>query len=1053
MQNAPQEQAVPDVSSLSIRLLGDFEVSIAGRPLPRLRSRKGEWLLALLALNAGHPLGRDRLAGMLWPDSDESQALASLRQSLADLRKALGEEGQRIISHGVRALSLDTTGADVDIAAFDAAILQNDHASLERAVTLYRGALLEGCHEEWVLGERASREQSYLRALETLAEGAMGRGDFSAASSLWQRVVAADAFRESATRGWMLALARQGNPAAAVQVYRDLRLLLARELRTEPDAQTQALHLRLRLEARQPESAEAGRPREAPASSRPERHLPQPLTELVGRAQELAAISGLLLRSRLVTLTGPGGVGKTRLAIRVAEEWAEDHQEEVWFIDLAPLTDAALVVPTVAAVLGVREEPSKALSDTLAAALKSRSLLLILDNCEHLLETCAALAACLLSRGSTLRLLTTSRQALGLTGETVWAVPSLSVPGPQESLTLEAVLASEAVQLFVARASSVLAGFALIQANAPDIVQICRRLDGIPLAVELAAARVRLLSPAQIAARLDDRFHLLTQGSRAVLARQQTLRAAVDWSYHLLNAPERLLLARLSVFAGGWTLEAAEAICTENGLNADAVLDVLTGLVDQSLVAVEEIETERRYRLLETMRDYGRERLEECGDTERVKRRHREWYRQMAEQAEQGCRGLAQVLWLNRIAWEQDNLRAALHDYHVQGKARLESGSDPGLRLANALRLFWETRGSCREGRQWLQSLLASEVGTTAERASAFKNMGYLAMVEGDMETAGHMYTQSLTLFRQDNNRRGIGDVLNNMGIAAWWQADYAEARSLYEQSLAIDRELDDPYSQAGVLANLGLVAQCQADYGQARLFLEESLALRRTAGDQRGIASTLLNLGVVSVDDEDLATGTEYCEQSLTIFRSLGQKDGIAVSSTYLGIVAFQIGFLEKSRALHREALQLYQEIGDQRRIADSQGYLADISLAQGDGERAGELYREQFLMRTNLAEKRLLADALEGLSRLSTAQNQAARAVRLCSAAHALRAAIGAPLPRAERVRHERTLATLTEALGEALFAQEWQAGQTMTLEETTVYALTEERSADTACTVTEP
>ncbi len=342
-----REQAIPAVYSLSVRLFGGFEVSVCGQALPRLRSHKGECLLALLVLHAGRTVMRQRLAAMLWPDSDESQALASLRQSLADLRKALGEEGRRLVPIGARALSLNLTGADVDLTAFDTAIHQGDRASLELAVMLYRGPLLEGCHEEWVLGERASREQSYLSALETLASEAMSRCDFTRASSLWQRAVAVDAFRESAARGWMMALAQGGNSAAAIQVYRSLRLLLARELRTEPDAETRALYLSLRAEAQKPQAAKMGDARAEhwaePASSPPAWHLPRPLTELVGRRWETGEVSRLLFRSRLVTLTGPGGVGKTRLAIRVAEEWAEDQPDGVWFVDLAPLTDPALV--------------------------------------------------------------------------------------------------------------------------------------------------------------------------------------------------------------------------------------------------------------------------------------------------------------------------------------------------------------------------------------------------------------------------------------------------------------------------------------------------------------------------------------------------------------------------------------------------------------------------------------------------------------------------------------------------------------------------------------
>ena len=624
------QQVAQDARTLAfrVRLFGPFAAQVDGHPLPRLRSRKGQWLLALLALRSGRAVERSWLAGTLWPDTTEENALISLRQTLADLRHALGPEARRIVSPTTRTLSLDTVGASVDVAEFDAAVQQGDPASLERAVELHQKPLLEDCLEEWAVAEREERSRACLTALQTLASTALAQGEYAVAVTRLRRILAADPYHEVAVRDLMTALARSGDWGAMLLAYRDVRLLLQREFRAEPGAETRALYQRLRAEALA--SPQAAAPEADPAQTKaaPLGLLPRPLTELVGREQEASTVSALLFRSPLVTLTGPGGVGKTRLAIRVAEAWAEDQPDGVWFVDLAPLADAALVTRTVAAVLGVREEPGRALSDTLAAALRDRRLLLILDNCEHLLGACAALAARLLETSPNLRLLSTSRQALGLTGETVWRVPSLAVPDETESL--DAVARADAVRLFVERAVSGAPGFALTPQTSPAVAQICRRLDGIPLAIELAAARARMLSPEQIAARLDDRFHLLTQGSRAALPRQQTLRAAVDWSYDLLSEPERRLLARLSVFAGGWTLEAAEAICPGNGLEAPDVLDVLTELVDKSLVVVEtEAEQDRRYRLLETMRDYGRQRLEERGDGEWVKRRHREWYRQI----------------------------------------------------------------------------------------------------------------------------------------------------------------------------------------------------------------------------------------------------------------------------------------------------------------------------------------------------------------------------------------------------------------------------------------
>ncbi len=1046
-QPADGSRAV-ETYALRVRLFGPFGAWVEGRPLPRLRSRKGQWLLALLALREGRPVERTWLAGTLWPETTEENALVSLRQTLTDLRRALGREGVRITSPTTRTLAFDAADAFVDALVCDAALRQGDPAALERAVALQKRPLLEDCLEEWVAAERESRSRGCLAALQTLASAALAQGEFAAAVPHLRRIIASDPYHEVAQRDLLTALARSGELGAMLLAYRELRLLLQREFRAEPASETRALYQRLRAEALAPSKGAASEAATVRVRTASTGLLPRPLTELVGREQEVKAVSALLFGARLVTLTGPGGVGKTRLAIQVAEAWAEDQPDGVWFVDLAPLTDEALVPRSVAAVLEVQEEPGRPLSETLAAALRPRQLLLILDNCEHLLSACTALAACLLAACPNLRLLTTTRQALGLTGEAVWAVPSLSVPSLQDGVTVDAVARAEAVQLFVERADAVLTGFTLTAGNAQAVAHVCRRLDGIPLAIELAAARVRMLSPEQIAGRLDDRFRLLTQGSRTALPRQQTLRAAVDWSYDLLSKPERLLLARLSVFAGGWTMEAAEAVCSgngpEDGLEQADVLDVLTGLVEKSLVVVQpEAEPERRYRLLETMRDYGRQRLKEHGDEEGTLRRHRDYYRRLAERAEAGCRGLEQADWLNRLACEHDNLRAALRDYQAQGRTREDDGSDPGLDLANALRAFWDMRGHCREGRQWLQSLLQTDVGTKAQRAGAFKNLGLLAMAEADTEAACVAYAQSLALFRRANNRRGIGDVLNNMGIVAWWRADYAGARALYEESLEIDRDLGDRYSQAGVLGNLGLVAQCQGDYAQARLFLEQSLVLRRLVGDQRGIANALVNLGVVNLEDDNHQAAAKCCEQSLALFQTLGQKDGIAVSLTYLGCLALEDGASVRARALHSDALDLFRELGDNRRIADCLGNLAEVSLAQGDCDQAHTLYREQLLLRAKVGEKRPLAASFEGLSRLAMAQRQQTRSVRLFSIADALRVEISSPLPRTERQRRQRDLESLGETLGKALFTQEWEAGQTMVLEEAIEYALREERS----------
>ncbi len=456
--------------------------------------------------------------------------------------------------------------------------------------------------------------------------------------------------------------------------------------------------------------------------------LPVSVTSFIGRTRELAEVKQRLSATRLLTLTGPGGCGKTRLALQAATDLADKFVDGVWFVELSTLSDPRLVPYLVATALGVREEPNRPLAVTLVDALHPRRLLLVLDSCEHLIAACAEFSHTLLHGCPQLRILATRREVLGVAGELAWRVPPLASPDPQRLLSIEDLVQYEAVQLFVERARTALLTFTLTNRNASVVAQVCYRLDGIPLAIELAAARVKVLAVEQIAARLDDRFHLLTGGGRMVLPRQQTLQAAMDWSYDLLSEPERRLWHRLSVFAGGWTLEAAEAVCAGVGFDVADVLDRLTSLVDKSLVNVEAPDGEARYRLLETIRQYGLKKLERSGQAAVVRRQHLQWFVGLAERAEAELTGPDQGIWLERLETEYDNLWAVLEWSQTEAQ-----GAEAGLRLAAALWRFWLVHGHLREGRRWLEAVLAgSRVAWVAARAKALYGAGALAEDQGD---------------------------------------------------------------------------------------------------------------------------------------------------------------------------------------------------------------------------------------------------------------------------------------------------------------------------------
>ena len=759
---------------------------------------------------------------------------------------------------------------------------------------------------------------------------------------------------------------------AAVSL-RDLGNVRLKDLAT-PEHVYQVVHPQLRQEFPALRSLEAT-----------PNNLPQQATSFIGREKELEELNRLLARTRLLTLTGSGGCGKTRLSLQLAADSLEQFPDGAWFVELAPLSDPGLVPQTVSTVLGLMEEPGKPISQTLTEHLKDKRLLLLLDNCEHLLDVCAKLADALVRHCPSVQILASSREAFGIGGEQTYRVPSLSLPDPKQAHTPVSVAQFEAVQLFTDRALLARADFQVTKQNASTLASICFRLDGIPLAVELAAARVRFLSVEEINHKLDQRFRLLTGGSRTALPRQQTLRSLIDWSYDLLRDPEKLLLQRLSVFAGGWTLDAAEQVCAGEGEEDREALDLLTSLADKSLVVVEQNDGHSRYRLLETVRQYARERLLESGGGEAVRERHGDYFLALAEEAEPKLLGAEQAEWLRRLEEEHDNLRSALE------WSLAEAGSQEDLRLCGALNRFWSTRGHLAEGRKWCARILAKERAAerTPEYAKALNAAGNLAWHQTDYPAARALLEESLAIFRELDDRAGIAQSLNNLGNVAIEQGDYPAARALYEESLAIRRELGDRRGMATVLCNLGNVAYERGDFTAARI-LSEALAISRELGDRARIADALNNLGNLACNQGDFGSARALIEESLAIGRDLGDRDGIASSLHSLGVVAYLQGHLAAARALYTESLDNRRELDD----------------------RLG------------------IARALEGLAAVVAALGSSLRAARIWGAAQRLREEIGTPLSPTERSHYDQRAAAARAAADDAAFDRAWQEGRALTL-----------------------
>jgi non-specific serine/threonine protein kinase len=759
--------------------------------------------------------------------------------------------------------------------------------------------------------------------------------------------------------------------------------------------------------------------------------LPLALTSFVGREAELAEIQRLLGRRRLLTLTGTGGIGKTRLALEAARRLADAYADGVRLVELAVLTEPGLVPQAVADGLGVRERPGRAVHETLVANLQPRQLLLVLDNCEHLVQACAELAEGLLRACPELRILATSREPLRAEGETIWRVPSLSVPGPVNGRPIEETAGSEAGQLFIERAQAARPEFALTDRTARAVAEVCRRLDGLPLALELAAARVRVLDVEQLAARLDDRLRLLAVGSRTAPPRQQTLRAAVEWSYELLDDQERRLFERLAVFAGGWTLEAAEAVCSGGGLERADVLDLLGQLVDKSLVVSDATaEGPVRYRMLETLRAYARERLAASGGEKWSARRHAEYYLALAERAEPELTGREQQVWLERLEQEHDNLRAMLRWSLEAGDAEL------GLRLAGASGRFWWARGHLGEGRRWLEGLLAATpsdgTALAAVRAKALAVAGRLAADQGDHHRAAALLEQGLVLFRRLGDKRGSAQSLGALGIMAMYQGDYSRAAALLEEGLALRRDLGDKRWIASSAAVRGIVATFQGDYVRAAVLADETLALSQEVGDKGLIAQSALLRGLIATDRGDYSRAAALVEEGLELFRQLGEKTFIALSLISLGGIARHQGDYDRATTLWDRSLTLFRELGFRWGIARALTNLGRIAREQGDNGRAAAVLEEGLALARDVGDKRGVAVVLEEMAAVAVAQGQPERAARLFGVAQAVREAIGAPLPPADQARYERSVAAARAHLGDAGFAAAWERGHALMLEE---------------------
>ncbi|TDD81909.1 BTAD domain-containing putative transcriptional regulator [Actinomadura rubrisoli] len=1033
-------------------VLGPLAVWTDGGDGVRVPETKVRTLLAALLADPGRPVAVDRLLDALWGDRPPHNAKGTLQARVSQLRRVLddAEPGARgLIAARPNGYVLGVAPEAVDAGRFAALLVQAreiaDPAAKARllgdALALWRGPAFDGFDGEFARAAITELEERRLAALEERAEARLELGEHAALAAELAAHVAEHPLRERLRAAHLRALYRAGRQGEALAGYHDLRERLADELGVDPGPGLVALYQSI-LEQ---DPAEAERPR---VVSR----LPVPLGELIGREEAVGRARALLATERLVTLTGPGGVGKTRLALETATRTAGDYSDGVWVVELAtgrPAT-AAEVAEHVARVLGLRDERlhdettgTSGPVERLAEALRARRALLVLDNCEHVIEPVAELVSVLLRDAPALRILATAQEPLGIPGERLQIVPPLDLPG--HAPTPEALLESSAVRLFVARASAAAPGFALDAASAPWVASICRRLDGIPLALELAATRVRALGVRELAARLDDRFRVLAGGRRAGPARQQTLRAMIDWSWGLLTGPEQVVLRRLAVHAGGCTLEAAERV-------GGAGVDELARLVDRSLVVRGE---DDRYRLLESVAAYSLERLKESGEEDELRRRHVQYYTELAERAGEGLRKAGQGEWFARFDQESANLRAALD--HAPG--------DLAVRLVNAQSWFWYLQGrfgealraletalakpgassSARlEAETWLTGItMASGGGTDSEelrqaalkayddeddlaRARAEWFLTHVSWAYGDLDATEARINNALAVFRARDDRWGTAAALAIRAKVAMGRGDLDAMRRDGAESLAIFTGLGDAWGRLEAGDVLSRRAEIGGDYAEAARLRRAELRDAEDLGMGPEVAFRLAGLGRLALLTGDLDQARDLHERALSRATRHAARSAEEFAEVGLGLVARRRGELDTAETHLRARLGWLRGIGGTAGIAFLHAELGFVAEQRGDAAAALALHTKSLAAARTIGDPRAIALALEGLAGARSLAGEHAPAARLLGAAAALRDSAGAPLPPGERGDVDRVTGRIQAALGVSTFTTEYERGR---------------------------
>ncbi|MEM7336689.1 MAG: BTAD domain-containing putative transcriptional regulator [Chloroflexota bacterium] len=1024
---------------LQLSLLGSLTVQWAQRPLSKLTAQKVQALLIYLAVESNRVHQRDSLMALFWPDYPQKSAQQSLRQTLYLIKQALPSseiDAPFILTERITVAWNPDAPLSLDVLRFEQ-LFANDRFPNEwqQAVDLYSGHFLADFYlpdsepfEEWVGNKRAFYQRHMHELLERITHHYLTIGQLNLAETAVRRQLELDNLQEGAHRQLIDILARNGRRQEALTHFQKLEQLLEAELGIDPEPDTVTLIEKIR----------EGQLIEKPTADvlslhhqqalGPQHNLPHLLTEFIGRGNELTEITELLRTSRLVSLIGVGGIGKTTLSVQAGHALVGDFAHGVWMIEFAPMTDQTFLVPAILRSLGIQESTSQSPIEQLKVLLGPKEQLLIFDNCEHLIQPIAEIAQLLLQACPKLKILATSRELLDITGERPFYVPSLSLPNADELIDPEQWQMFEAMQLFVTRAQDIVPHFRVTEDNLASVVYICQQLDGIPLALELAVARVKTLSISQIGKHLDQRFRLLTSGNRAALARHQTLRGMVDWSWDLLSEDEQKLLRRLTVFSGGMNLAAITAVCTNSKLDEFATLDLLSKLVNKSLLNVTQQEAEPRYHLLETIKQYGFEKLAQAGEVDPFAQRHFDYFLQFGEQAERELIGSNQVEWLNQLSAELENIRIAL--VFAQ-----KNYPDNGLRLSNYIWRFWEVKGMIREGEAWIASFLEQ----TDETASSYKakalgvqsHFNFLQFLENE---AREQAEACLAIYLELGDREGVAFANHKL---SWWDIDpdLELLKERLEESLTIYTEFGN---ELGVAETYELLGNTERNEILALEYTQKALEIFERLGHLAGMGSCYHRFGFIAFRNGQLEEALHWFENDFAIREQLN-KQGVDWTTGLIGEINGRLGNYD----LAIEQLASSVEIGKQFGVKGMELWgivgLGYVFLWKGETDQAWFHFKQGVESFKNTPVSIGTIYAIQGIILIAVQRERVKEAIQLIAWTDNQRIRIHDPRPPIEQADIDQAIAIIQDMVDEDEYDAIYESGETFSWDDGVALALT--------------